>query len=178
MDRESWLPSCGCSQSSGQKTSTNSFSRTRCFQQVNINYVCYVPFQTEYESNTYDCSIWYRLGPWQQQRGTTPTRFKAVALIIFALSDSCIFTAVIFPNQGLLPPPVAQDCPFYTIWPLDMIDCWYGPVRHCYISCHGSLHRSASHSRYLYWFHLQESTSPPKIIRYSESFFWWNQSTG
>ena len=62
--------------------------------------------------------------------------------------------------------------------PLDMIDCWYGPVRHCYISCHGSLHRSASHSRYLYWFHLQESTSPPKIIRYSESFFWWNQSTG
>ena len=24
-------------------------------------------------------------------------------------------------NTGLLPPPVAQDCPLYTIWPLDMI---------------------------------------------------------
>ena len=68
-----------------------------------------------------------------------------------------------FPTKGrAASPPVAQDCPFYTIWPLDMIDCWYGPVRRCYISCHGSLHRSASHSRHLYWFHLQESTSPPQ----------------
>ena len=36
---------------------------------TSIKYVCYVPFQTEYESNTYDCSIWYRLGSLATTKG-------------------------------------------------------------------------------------------------------------